>query len=218
MSDELDRQMTAAFVERLADALGGLGLSQAAAAKRARISTTVMSQYLRGSEPSLFRAARLAEVLGVSLQWLATGEGVPNAKAGGYHSIPVYDVRLAAGTASFSDAARVIGEMPIDTDMLRRMGVSSADGLAAVEAEGDSMETLISDGARVVMDLRDTRLREGIFAFRLGDELRIKRLRRLSDGIEIISENPRYDPERLTGDKLDHFAIIGRVRLAVSVL
>ena len=216
MTDDLDRAHQEGFVERLASALGGL--SQAVVAKRARVSTTVMSQYLRGSEPSLFRAARLADVLGVSLRWLATGEGQPNAAASGFFSIPIYDVRLAAGAASFAEVARRIGEMPIDVDLLRQLGRGNADGLAAVEAEGDSMEPLISDGARVIMDLHDTRLREGVFGFRMGDELRVKRLRRLADGVEIMSENPRYEPERLTGDVLDQFAIIGRVRLAVSVI
>jgi phage repressor protein C with HTH and peptisase S24 domain len=80
------------------------------------------------------------------------------------------------------------------------------------------MEPLIADGARVVLNLRDTRLREGIFGFRTGDELRMKRLRRLADGVEILSENPRYEPERLIGPDLEHFQIIGKAMLGVTVL
>ena len=73
------------------------------------------------------------------------------------------------------------------------------------------MAPLIADGARALVDLKSTRLREGVFAFRTGDELRIKRLRRLLDGIEIISENPAYQPELVTGDAADELTIIGRV-------
>ena len=73
------------------------------------------------------------------------------------------------------------------------------------------MEPTIPDGARVLLDLKDNRLREGIFGFRLDDELRVKRLRRINEGVEIISDNPRYEPERLVGHDLDRFAVIGRV-------
>lgn len=100
--------------------------------------------------------------------------------------------------------------MPFDRELLRMIGFTNTDGLVVVEAEGDSMEPLIADGGRVLVSLKDTRLREGIFAFRFDDELRLKRLRRLADGVEISSENPRYRPEILTGADLDRFAVIGR--------
>lgn len=216
MPEGHERAQVEAFVDRLAAALGDQ--PQAVVAKRAGIPKSTMGQYLQGTEPSLFRTARLAKALNVSLLWLATGEGQPNAAASGFESVPVFDVRLAAGAASFAEGAVKLCDMPIDHDMLRRMGRIDADGLAAVDAEGDSMEPLIADGSRVVLNTRDTRLREGIFAFRMGDELRIKRLRRLADGVEILSENPRYEPERLAGHQLEHFAIIGRALLGMTIL
>jgi phage repressor protein C with HTH and peptisase S24 domain len=211
-----DRDISTGFADRLAAAMGRE--PQAVVAKRAQISTSVLSKYLQGSEPGLMKAARLARATGVSLQWLATGEGAPNAGAGGYVGIPIYDVRLAAGVASFSEAAQVIGEMPFDLDLLRQLGRATADGLGVLESSGDSMEPLIPDGARVLIDFKDTRLRERIFGFRFGDELRIKRLRRTLDGVEILSENPRYEPELLTGEQLEHFGIIGRAIWAGAVL
>ena len=204
------------FAERLQAAIGTT--PQAVVAKRAQVSTSVLHKYLRGSEPGVSSAVRLAKALGVNLIWLATGEGSPNAEAGGHVGIPIYDVRLAAGAASFVEAAPVIGEMPFDRELLRGFGRASAEGLAVVEADGDSMEPLIADGARVVLDLRDTRLREGVFGFRLGDELRIKRLRRTVEGVEIISDNSRYEPELLTGHLTEQFAVIGRALWAGSLL
>lgn len=205
------------FAERLQAAIGAT--SQAVVAKRAGISTSVLNKYLQGSEPGAMKAARLAKVLDVNFLWLVTGEGAPSAAARGFASIPIYDVRLAAGAASFSEGARVLGEMPVDQGLLRSLGRTSADELAVFEAEGDSMFPLIHDGGRVIADLGDTRLREGIFAFRFDDELRIKRLRRTAEGVEVISQNPLYEPELLTGPDLqDRFSIIGRALLAVTVL
>lgn len=201
------------FGERLSAAVGNQVAKVVAA--RAQISSSAMSDYLAGKRfPKLDDAARLAKVLGVSLVWLATGEGAPNAAAGGYVSIPVFDVRLAAGASSFAEGAVQLGDMPMDLDLLRSLGRTAPDDLAALEASGDSMEPLIQDGARVVVDLKDTRLREGIFAFRYDDDLRIKRLRRLMDGIEVISENPAYSPELIGPDDMNRFAIIGRARYA----
>lgn len=211
-----ERDNSSAFVDRLLAAMGST--AQAIVAKRADISTSVLGKYVHGSEPGLFKAARLAKALGVSLDWLATGAGQANGAIRGYVDVPIYDVRLAAGSASFAEGAKVLGHMPFDMALLRSIGRTDGDGLGVLEAEGDSMEPLIPDGARVLVDLKDTRLREAVFAFRVEDELRIKRLRRVLDGVEIISENPRYEPELLTGERLEQFALIGRVKIATSLI
>jgi len=216
VSNAPERDFFDGFAERLSASIGRT--PQAVVAKRADISTSVLSKYLQGSEPGLMKASRLAKVLGVNLQWLATGEGAPNAEGVGFTGVPIYDVRLAAGTATFADGAQVIGEMALDRGLLKALGLTSGEGVGVLEADGDSMEPLIQDGARVIVNFRDTRLREGVFAYRLGDELRIKRLRRVVDGIEVLSENPRYPPEVLGGAVLDQFAILGRALWCGSLL
>lgn len=205
------------FAERLEAALGAR--EKGVIARRARIAPSTFTKYLAGgSEPGAFKVARLAESLGVSLTWLLTGQGLPNAEAAGYVGVPIYDVRLAAGTASFSEGARIVGEAPFDYQLIRQLGRTNADGLGVLTAEGDSMEPTIPDGARVLVDLKDTRLREGIFGFRFDGELRVKRLRRVGEGVEIISDNPRYEPERLEGTDLERFAVIGRVWWVGAIL
>lgn len=196
------------FGDRFVAALGTT--PQNVIAKRAGVSPNSISQYVRGREPGFEIGVRLAKALGVDPAWLATGRGTPNAAASGGVGVPIYDVRLAAGAASFSDGAEQIGEMPFDHGLLRDLGRTSGDGLGVFIAEGDSMFPKISDGARVLVDLNMTRLKDGIFAFRTGDELRIKRLRRLVDGIEIRSDNEIYPPELLTGDAADELVIIGQ--------
>lgn len=204
------------FGDRVVAALGAT--PQNVIAKRAGVSANSMSQYVRGREPGFEIGVRLAKALGVDPAWLATGRGSPNAAASGGVGVPIYDVRLAAGAASFSDGAEQIGEMSFDHALLRDLGRASGDGLGVFIAEGDSMFPKITDGARVLVDLNMTRLKDGIFAFRTGDELRIKRLRRLVDGIEIRSDNEIYPPELLTGDAADELAIIGQVIWTGTVL
>lgn len=162
----------------------------------------------------------LAEHARVSIDWLVTGRGSPDASGAGFHAIPLYDVRLAAGVANFTDAAKVIAMVPIDADLLRQIGRSTAEGLGYATSDGDSMWPTIQDGSRVLLDLRDTRLREGIFGFRQGNNLRIKRLRQLGDDIEIRSDNERYPPEVISVSENDHdgFQIIGRAKIAETIL
>lgn len=207
-AQEHELPLSTDFAVRLLAAIGDA--PHAVVSKRARISVGALNKYLNGSEPGAFKAVRLADALDVDLRWLLTGDGQANAAAGGYVAVPIYDVRLAAGAASFSDGAEQLGVMPFDKGLLRDLGRMDGQGLGVFIAEGDSMFPKIVDGARVLVDLNMTRLKEGIFAFRTGDELRIKRLRRLVDGIEIRSDNEIYPPELLTGDAADELAIIGR--------
>ena len=208
-AEEKEPMVATAFAERLQAAVGGT--PQAVVAKRAGISVGAMNKYLSGSEPGAFKAARLAQVLGVDLVWLLTGRGAPTS-LNGFVNIPIYDVRFAAGVASFSDAAEQIGTMPFGKDLLRSLGLTGEEELGVFGSEGDSMVPTVQDGGSILVNLRDTRLREGVFAFRTDDDLRIKRLRRTVDGIEIISDNDRYAPELVTGDAADELKIIGRVR------
>lgn len=216
VNDPLIESGTTNFDVRLREAMGEM--TPAILAKRADVPRSTLDRILTGQEPRLGDAVRLAKATNVELMWLATGRGAPSAASAGFASVPIYDVRLAAGVASFSDAAEQIGSMPFDLGLLRDLGRTNADGLAVFTAEGDSMWPTIQDGGRVLTNLRDTRLREGIFAFRTGDELRIKRLRRLVDGIEIRSDNERYPPEVLTGDAADELTIIGSVLWTGTVI
>jgi phage repressor protein C with HTH and peptisase S24 domain len=161
---------------------------------------------------------QLGQAAGVSIDWIVTGRGSPDGPAEAAFLIPLYDVRLAAGGGRFSDVARVIAEIPIDRDLLKQLGRTNADGLAWVGSDGDSMAPTIPDGSRVLMDTRDTRIREGVFGFRLGERLRLKRLRPLTDAVDLISDNHLYPPERLEGHELDEFQVIGKALLGVVFL
>jgi transcriptional regulator with XRE-family HTH domain len=64
--------------------------------------------------------------------------------------------------------------------------------LRSLDIQGDAMRPTLSDGDLVIVNLADTRLVDGrIYAFALGEELKVRRLRRRADGaIVIMSDNP----------------------------
>lgn len=80
---------------------------------------------------------------------------------------------------------------------------------------GDSMETTMHSGDRVLVNLAETDVIDGkVYALRYGSSLRIKRLFRHLDGTLVLrSDNPRYAEEVVSPElAAEHITIIGRVR------
>lgn len=183
-------------------------------AQRVGLPQTTVSKYLNAGgkvAPRLDIVALMAEGLGVTMDWLvhARGDG-PDATMG-FAKIPRYDATLAAGAGSWNDGRRRLDDIPFTQAFLnRKLGRASTAGLAILEARGDSMEPTIADGALVLIDEADTRLIDGVFAFILGEDARIKRFRVRTDGLEITSDNPAYSPELVAGKDLGKLQIIGR--------
>lgn len=69
-----ESDLTAGFVERLHSAIGDEPV--AAFARRCGISESVIRHYFTGKKPTLDRFAAMAKAAGVSVDWLATGQGV----------------------------------------------------------------------------------------------------------------------------------------------
>ena len=81
---------------------------------------------------------------------------------------------------------------------------------------GDSMEPLLNHNDYVLVNLNDREriLDRKVYAIRVDGDYRVKRLCKKLDGtIILISDNPRYEDERLTPELLEtiDFKIIGRV-------
>ena len=123
------------------------------------------------------------------------------------------------GVAQFVKAGDVLSEqtlaewrMPtefLETELRLRPGLCEI-----IRVKGDSMEPVLRDGDRVIVDRNDRAMRQGgIFALRDGDELIIKQVE-LVRGAEpprvvCSSVNPRYSPfELVLGADAE---VIGRV-------
>ncbi|HEX7799969.1 MAG TPA: LexA family transcriptional regulator [Asticcacaulis sp.] len=169
----------------------------AAFCERAGISLSVLNKYLAapdGLSPSAEMLARICRATRASLDWLIMGEGDSGRTSDTIVNIPACD--------DPDDG------MPFTRAFLARLGYAAPESLCVLHAEGDSMEPLITDGAPVLIDRSDARLREGVFAFRIGEHVHVKRLRPAgSGGVEILPANPAYPPETLPDGR---FVLLGR--------
>lgn len=207
------------FARRLAEAIWPEKPS--AFAQRAGVSSGLISKYLRGAGASGHRldiVAKIADAAGVSLDWLVWGRGEGKV-AGEVVRVPRFDATVAAGAGSWNEGKRRLDDIPFTPAFFqKRLGRQSGAGFAVLEACGDSMEPGISNGDLLLIDERDARLSDGVFAFVLDEEARVKRFRRRVDGVTIVSDNPAYPPEEVATESLDRITVIGRVRWVGKVL
>jgi phage repressor protein C with HTH and peptisase S24 domain len=186
------------------------GRGPAEVARLTGVSVSAIQGNLRGKAPSAQTLFSLAKGLKVDAEWLATGEGVPDPIGHELVRITRYAVHLSAGPGSWLERAEERDPLVFSRDWLVKVGAPDGNGLFVLDNRGDSMEPTIRDGAAVLVDGRDLRFSDGIWAFALGDELRLKRLRRGLRSLQVISDNTAYPPEEIGPADEDALRLIGR--------
>jgi len=211
---QADADLKNEFSGRLIHFLRENGLSQKDLSQLSGESTSKINAYCNGKAlPAVTAAIAIAESLGVSVPELILGrESSVNSLrpvAPGFN-VPLLASRLSAGAGLMAEENQ-IGAMPIPVEVMRELRRTDTKGLIMMQAKGDSMAPTVPEDAFVLVDTLSQVLTEGVFAFRFGESLRVKRLRPVGLGdIEVISDNPIYPPERIVGSEKEHFELIGR--------
>jgi phage repressor protein C with HTH and peptisase S24 domain len=192
----------------------------------AGVTSSTYSRYLNGdSEASAEKLGRIAEVTGVSLDWLVLDRGAPIFEAGaappaiplGPDMAQIPQCRIGQE----SDGELAGGDrLAFPRALLRRLA-TEAEALEFLRARGDSMRPTIEDGAIVLIDRsqRDI-IGDAIYLVSLDDGPLIRRVRRNVDGaITLISDNRAcYEPERLERADAERLRVHGRVRWTETLL
>lgn len=176
------------------------------------IPVNTLGDYVRGGIKSAENAARIADALGISIDYLLIGRKSANDAAGDDDqvSLPMMAVRLSAGPGAYGGEGYQT-DWTFPRDWLRA-NFGSAAGLQMMPVWGDSQEPDLSDGDWVMVDTKRTELRDGLFAVRLDDTMMIKRVQLQGRALRLVSRNPAYDPIVLEGEEIDaRLAVIGRV-------
>lgn len=200
--------------KRLATALSESNMRPQELADASGVSKSSISQYMNGSHaPSNISSGKMAKVLNVNPLWLMGfdvpmreqspspyGFGRPGVK------IPVYG-RVAAGVP-----IEMIEDI-IDTEEIPPEMAATGE-FFALQIHGDSMEPKMSEGDVVIVRKQpDAETGETVIATVNGTDATCKRLKKQSNGIYLISTNPRYDPKFFTNEEVENIPvrIIGRV-------
>lgn len=192
------------------------------------VSPSAFRKWLKGeAEPSRERLVALAGAAGVSVAWLAQGEGpAPHfrdsrAATANWELDPSQFVFLPKRP----EAAAAGAETPAPPDeqastfiafghdwIRRSFGIEPAN-LMLETAVGESMSPTIGDGDVLLVDSTDRRFREfGIYVLQYAGQRLVKRVQRKLDGsLVLISDNAVYEPERIDPGHSGDVKALGRV-------
>jgi phage repressor protein C with HTH and peptisase S24 domain len=127
--------------------------------------------------------------------------------------VPRLNVNAAAGHGAWNEGDASVAHIGFDPNWLRRLCSGSADALALIRVQGDSMVPTLADGDDILVDAADNRerLRDGIYVLRRDEMLFVKRLAvsPATQNVTLKSDNSAY-PEWRDCD-LASLEVIGRV-------
>ncbi len=202
-------------------------------AKATGVSPSAFRKWLNGqAEPRRDRLVALAGAAGVTVSWLAQGEGAePDLRrlADRAHSSQSSDGAGMLNPAQFrvlparpEAAAAGSGEPPAHVptefigfrhDWLRATFGREPDDLILEIALGELMEPGIRSGDLLLIDTTDQTFRNfGVYVITVRGERLVKRVQRKFDGsLILISDNTLYQAEFIPVDLAKEVQVVGRV-------
>lgn len=194
------------------------------------LTTAAISQYKTGKILTLnaMAAQKIADALGVNVEWLVTGEGnmiKPNIISldntdsdklpPGFVQIPEYKICFGAGDAEEPTYEEIQDCVPayFRSTFFSDRGINPKN-CKRFKVIGDSMIPLINDGDYITVDCtpKDYIENNQIYALVFDHSLRIKRLIKSFKSLTIRSDNPIYSDEVLTLEEAAQMIhIIGKV-------
>ena len=204
---------------RIAEARRQAGIKQVelAAALGDGISRSMVSMIETGeNQPSWARTKGAAQVLHVSLDWLAgltddpapaderqantklvsyllNGDGPPAAD-GPYRPVPVRELAAAAGGGAVDLDETIRGWLYFRREWLDRQAIDPTQA-DVIQVRGESMEPTLPDGCSILMDRRRREPRSGrVYVVRTEEGIVVKRARRDSGRWILSSDHPAWPP------------------------
>lgn len=208
------------FAKRFEEARERAGLSVASLSKRLGVSPQSVYLWQQGSVPKAARLRELADLLGVSLQWLVYGNEEPHSVMdyqNGVVVVPQLNIEPSAGFGGFVDSEGdcVVKMIGLSTEWLNQTlpGVNR-QSLVVHSVSGDSMQPTLKDHDFVLLDTSvEQATRDGLYIVGFDGLLFAKRIQVLPGRkLSLISDNDAYKP--ITIDLTDEsfsFRVIGRI-------
>lgn len=183
---------------------------------------TYIQQYITKSIPRKLPyevAVDIADHFNIDVDYLRDPDQIakektvakPKKKSG--MDITEYDVRASAGAGAFNEQEQALGSWSIPNYMLN----GRPNNYAVIAVTGDSMEPLLHDGDRVLVDFDDTTPSPpGLFVLFDGMSNIVKKIEFIPYSnppkIKVHSENKLYSSFELDAEEA---RIVGRVKLIV---
>jgi hypothetical protein len=213
----------AGFGDRLGHLLA-LFESRTSAADVAGVTPEQLGRYVSGqtTKVPIGVIVRLAAKKGISLDWLATGEGAREIGApigSDYLHLPVFDARASSGFGAHFNPGGEIARVAVPRLFLGGAKLQE-DQLVIIFNHGRSNEPDLNDGDALIIDRSVDRIVDDAFyVFDRDGALLVKMIERdVRGGITLKSRNPAYSSAVLSKDEAAQMRVIGRVVFAAGLV
>lgn len=185
------------LAERINTALQTKGLSVNALARQVGVSYPAMRKITKGETLNPKFLFEIAEALGVSIEWLKTGEGSPEDSDGQETArLDLFDVAASCGSGHLNaDYPELLHSLEIPKSALKELlGTDNLHGVKLMSPDGDSMEPTIPPKSITLIKTDIVEFESsGVYLFTFQGYTYIKRLARGKAGvIHVTSDNPIY--------------------------
>lgn len=190
-----------------------------AACDVAGCSKSTFATWVNGkTAPSFTAMARLAIDRNMSLDEIAFGHRHYSGEVAETHSIPFFSHILNGPQGDWLNPDNIKGYVDVTPSFVQDvLDMDNPRDLALARVFGDSMDPTITSRDTLVIDLSTTRILDNaLYAMQWDDALVIKRIQRSPLGVDIISDNEKYEKQFLQSEKLDRLNIIGVVRYVIK--
>lgn len=205
MDDEEQKRI---FAQNLTNLLNKYGKTQREVAAAISVSPQTFNTWCQGiALPRMGKIQKLADYFKIDKTALIDESVKQNSKATCRGKVINVLGRVAAGIPI--DAIEDIIDTEEITEELARTGE-----FFGLQIHGDSMEPRMCEGDIVIVRKQDdAESGDIVIAMVNGDDATCKRLRKYRDGIELISNNPSYDPMFFNKEEIEKkpVKIIGKV-------
>ena len=189
-------------------------------------SQSRIGNYERDSrEPSLGDIEIIAKAFGITSQELLFGSAAEPSATGkiisyesddelsdhDYVMIDRYDLKLSAGCGAMTWVVHEKDPLAFRANFFKARRLD-ATKLKAAYIRGDSMTPFLNSGDTVLIDISDTDVVDGeVYAICYDDEWFVKRVFQVPGGLVLRSDNPKYPPIEVVGERLSMITILGHV-------
>ncbi|MEG0869244.1 MAG: helix-turn-helix transcriptional regulator [Hafnia sp.] len=224
------------FSDRIKKAMADAGLTQAELATMVGVSQPAIWRLASGKTNSSRKLVEIAQVLGVSPEWLSTGKDHTPHKQGyvienmndkklransDVFRVEVLDLSVSAGPGTFmlSEFVEVLHAIEYTTEHAKSLfGNRSEDVVKVMTVNGDSMANTFNSGDRVFVDISVRHfLTDGVYVFVFGKTFHLKRLQMQGNRLAVLSDNPAYEKWYITEESQDELYVMGKAIMHESI-
>ncbi|WP_313328102.1 XRE family transcriptional regulator [Enterobacter oligotrophicus] len=222
--------------DRIQKAMADAGLTQAELAMKVGVSQPAIWRLVAGKTNTTRKLVEIAHALGVSPEWLSTGQP-PTPHKQGYvienlhdkearnsadiFRVEVLDLSVSAGPGTFmlSEFVEVLHAIEFTTEHARHLfGNRSEDDVKVMTVSGDSMASTFNSGDRVFVDISVRHfLTDGVYVFVFGKTFHLKRLQMQGNRLAVLSDNPAYEKWYITEESQGDLYVMGKAIMHESI-